>query len=131
MNPTQLKQIKTFNKRFLNKMLIHISGKKFGHFVILTHTGRKSGKVYRIPIIAEPFQDGFIVALTYGQNTDWFKNVMHSGSCVIRWKLHDYALVNPRLIDPKVGILAFPRLLRGMLRKLGPDGYLKLDIRNK
>jgi deazaflavin-dependent oxidoreductase (nitroreductase family) len=79
MNQTLLDRIRVINKHVTNKLLIHIAGKRFGHFAILGHTGRKSGKLYRIPIIAEPFQSGFVIALTYGKNVDWYKNVAAKG----------------------------------------------------
>jgi hypothetical protein len=41
------------NTKFTNKFMIHLAGKRFGHFVVLTHIVRTSGKVYRIPVIAE------------------------------------------------------------------------------
>jgi hypothetical protein len=66
MKQAMLDRIRVINKYATNKILIHISGKKFGHFAILSHVGRKSGKLYRIPIIAEPTKNGFVIALTYG-----------------------------------------------------------------
>ena len=64
-------RIRTINKYVTNKLLIRIAGKSSGHFVILSHEGRKSGKIYKIPIIAEPTDNGFVIALTYGKKTDW------------------------------------------------------------
>jgi len=49
-----LDKVRVFNKYVTNKILIHIAGRSFGHFAILTHEGRRSGKKYRIPVIAEP-----------------------------------------------------------------------------
>jgi len=128
MKQETLDRIRVFNKRITNKVLIHIAGKKFGHFAILSHTGRKSGVLYRIPIIAEPLSGGFVIALTYGRKVDWYENIIAKGSCSIRWKNKDYPLVNPRFIDPEVGVAAFPSLLQPVLRKKGIQYYLRLDI---
>ena len=54
-----LDRIRVLNKHVTNKLMIHIAGRKFGHFAILNHTGRKSGALYRIPIVAEPLERGF------------------------------------------------------------------------
>jgi len=86
MKQSFLDRIRVLNKHVTNKLLVHISGKKFGHFVILSHVGRKSGKFYRIPIIAEPIENGFVIALTYGKKVDWYENVMANGVCSIIWK---------------------------------------------
>ncbi len=128
MKQVTLDRIRFFNKRVTNKLLIHIAGRKFGHFAILSHTGRKSGVLYRIPIIAEPLNSGFVIALTYGKKVDWYENIIAKGSCSIRWKNKDYPLVNPRFTDPEVGVAAFPSLLRPVLRKKGIQYYLRLDI---
>jgi deazaflavin-dependent oxidoreductase (nitroreductase family) len=121
-------RVRVFNKHVTNKLLIHIAGKRFGHFAILSHTGRKSGKLYRIPIIAEPFQGGFVVALTYGKKVDWYANIKAKGSCSIQWKNKDYHLVDPAFIDKEVGLLAFPKLIRSGLRTAGIEDFLKLEV---
>ena len=128
MKQASLDRVRRFNKYVTNKILIHISGKKFGHFVVLSHVGRKSGKLYTIPIIAEPAKNGFVIALTYGRKVDWLENVLAKGGCSILWKNKDYSLVDPQFIDKEVGLLAFPALFRTGLRKMGIQYFLKLEI---
>jgi len=102
-----LGRIRVFNKHVTNKILIHIAGRTFGHFAVLTHEGRKSGKLYRIPIIAEPFEGGFVIAMTYGKKVAWYEKISAKGQCSLLWKHKDFTLVNPQLIDPKIGVTAF------------------------
>jgi len=128
MKQRTLDRIRVINKHITNKILIHISGKKFGHFAILSHVGRKSGKLYRIPIIAEPMNDGFVIALTYGKKVDWCKNVLAKGGCSLYWKNKEYALTNPEFIDSEIGVMAFPAMLRSVLRKKGIQYFLRLEI---
>jgi len=115
------------NKQVTNRLLIHIAGKKFGHFAVLEHLGLKSGRCYRIPVIAEPLADGFVIALTYGKKVNWYANILASGGCRLRWKERDYALFNPQLIEAEAGLRAFPAFLRFLLRRRGIQFYLKLD----
>lgn len=128
MKQSFLDRIRVLNKYVTNKLLVHISGKKFGHFVILSHVGRKSGKFYRIPIIAEPIENGFVIALTYGKKVDWYENVMANGVCSIIWKNKEFRLSNPEFIDKEIGVAAFPAILRSGLRKMGIQYYLRLEI---
>jgi len=128
MKQELLDRIRVLNKYFTNKLLIHISGKKFGHFVILSHIGRKSGRLYRIPVIAEPSENGFVIALTYGKKVDWYENVRANGGCSILWKKKEYRLVNPEFIDKEIGVAAFPPIIRSSLRKMGIQDYLRLEI---
>jgi deazaflavin-dependent oxidoreductase (nitroreductase family) len=123
-----LDKVRVFNKHVTNKILIHIAGRDFGHFAIPTHEGRKSGKKYRIPIIAEPLENGFVIALTYGKKVDWYENVMAKGGASLHWKHKDFALVNPRFIEPEVALAAFPRRLQPVLRRKGIEYFLMLDI---
>lgn len=115
------------NKRVTNKLLIHISGKDLGMFAILTHTGQKSGKLYQIPIIVVPVPNGFVIALTYGRKTDWYKNVTAKGGCSLKWKRHDYALTNPEFIDQAQGLQAFPAIFRLGLKSMRIQEYLHLS----
>jgi deazaflavin-dependent oxidoreductase (nitroreductase family) len=128
MKQVTLDRIRVLNKHVTNKVLIHIAGKRFGHFAILTHIGRKSGRRYRIPIIAEPVENGFVVALTYGKKVDWYANVKASGSCSLHWKNQDYDLIHPECIDPQSGLTAFPAVFRAGLRLAGVQYFLRLEI---
>lgn len=127
-NQATLDRVRVFNKHVTNKLLIHIAGKRFGHLAVLSHTGRKSGKLYRIPIIAEPVQGGFVIAMTYGKKVDWYANVMAQGGCSLHWKHQDYRLTHPELIDAEAGLLAFPQLLRKALRRAGIEYFLRLEV---
>ncbi|HOU13374.1 MAG TPA: nitroreductase family deazaflavin-dependent oxidoreductase [Anaerolineae bacterium] len=127
MKQALLDRIRVINKHVTNKLLIHIAGKRFGHFAILGHTGRKSGALYRIPIVAEPFQNGFVIALTYGKNVDWYKNVAAKGGCALRWKNQDFELIHPVFVDRETGLTAFPAIFRFGLRVMGIQDFLKLE----
>jgi deazaflavin-dependent oxidoreductase (nitroreductase family) len=94
----------------------------------LSHEGRKSGKLYRIPIIAEPVENGFVIALTYGKKVDWYENVKAKGGCSLFWEQKEYSFINPELIDKEVGVMAFPAVIRTGLRKMGIEYYLRPDV---
>ncbi len=128
MNQAALDRVRVINKHFTNKILIHISGRKFGHFAILHHIGRKSGRHYRIPIIAEPLDGAFVFALTYGKNVDWYKNVVANGGCSLQWKNKEFNLIHPELVDRDTALQAFPRIFQKALRKVGIQYYLKLEV---
>jgi len=127
MKQALLDRVRVFNKHVTNKILIHISGKNFGHFAILSHTGRRSGKRYQTPLIAEPIENGFVIALTYGKKVDWYANVKAKGSCSLYWKKKDYPLINPEFVDKDIGLLAFPVFIRSALKMAGIVYFLKLE----
>ena len=126
MKQALLDRIRVINKYVTNKLLYHIAGKDLGMFAVLSHTGRKSGKIYQIPIIVVPVQNGFVIALTYGKKTDWYKNVKAKGGCSLKWKRQEYTLTNPEFIDQEQALQAFPAVFRVGLRMMGIQYYLRL-----
>jgi hypothetical protein len=125
-----LDRVRIINKYFLNKILIHICGTRIGHFAILVHAGRKSGKLYRIPVISEPIENGFVFALTYGRKVDWYANVMAKGGCLLVWNRKEYHLIQPEMIDVENGLSAFPAIFRPILRMAKIQDFLKLSIQS-
>ncbi|GGM86972.1 hypothetical protein GCM10009721_09800 [Terrabacter tumescens] len=65
------------NKKYVNKVLVHLAG--HGWFVELEHVGRRSGRTYRVPIMAFDRGDAVTVALTYGSGVDWLANLRSAG----------------------------------------------------
>lgn len=53
---------------------------------VVRHVGRTTGRMFETPVQAVATDDGFVIALPYGRNTDWLKNVVAAGSAVI---VHD------------------------------------------
>ena len=129
MKQAILNQVRKLNKSFTNKIMIHICGKKIRLFVILSHIGRKSGKLYRIPIIAEQVDDGFVIALTYGKNVDWYYNVKAKGECSIFCRYKEYPLTTPIMLKKEKGLQSFPLFIRAALRVMRIEYFLKLDYK--
>ena len=97
-------------------------------FGILTHVGRRSGRVYRTPINVFLAANGFIIALTYGSQSEWVKNVLAAGSCELKTRGNKYHLSSPQVVrDPMRR--RFPISVRIVLRIVGADEYIELSIR--
>lgn len=47
---------------------------------VVVHQGRRSGKEYQTPVNVFAAPDGYVLALTYGADTDWVKNVLAAGA---------------------------------------------------
>ena len=63
---------------------------------VIHHVGRTSGRRYETPVVAVPIDDGYVVALPYGPNTDWLMNVLASGSARVAHDGGSSASTNPR-----------------------------------
>jgi deazaflavin-dependent oxidoreductase (nitroreductase family) len=52
--------------------------------------------VYQTPVNVFAAQDGYILALTYGPDTDWVKNVLAAGGCELRTRGRTIQMTAPR-----------------------------------
>jgi len=120
------KGVRSFNKRFLNRLTGRIARSSWGPFSIIYHIGRRSGKSYETPIIAIPTADGFVIALTYGPDVDWYRNVSSAGQCKMLWHRHESIIEKIEPLELKTAIPYFPLFERKVLRLIGTDHYVKM-----
>lgn len=70
-------------------------------FGVITHHGRRSGRIYRTPINLFRRGDAYLFLLTYGSDAQWVQNILAAGTCTLRTRGRDIVLVQPELIhDP-------------------------------
>jgi deazaflavin-dependent oxidoreductase (nitroreductase family) len=123
-----------FRKRWLAKINIAFTNRITSLFAgwlpgfgILTHLGRKSGRVYRTPINVFRASNGFIIALTYSSQSQWVKNVLATGGCELKTRGKEYQLSAPNVVrDPTRR--RFPIPVRVVLRIVGADECMELSI---
>ena len=122
-----------FRKRWLARFNIAITNRITGLFAgwlpgfgILTHVGRKSGKVNRTPLNVFRESGGFIIALTYSRQSEWVKNVLAAGGCELETVGKKYQLSSPKVVhDPSRQ--RFPIPVRLVLRLVGADEYMEVS----
>ena len=94
---------------------------------VIHHTGRKSGRRYRTPVVAFPTATGFVIPMTYGRDVDWACNLVKArGGELVRLGRR-FTLRNPRIVG---GSAAYPHLpvgVRSALRMADFPGYVLLD----
>ncbi|MBV9480085.1 MAG: nitroreductase family deazaflavin-dependent oxidoreductase [Acidobacteria bacterium] len=113
------------NIAFTNRITRLFAGWLLG-FGVLTHVGRKSGKVYRTPINVFRVPNGFIIALTYSSQSEWVKNVLTAGGCELKTVGKNYRLSSPKVVrDPSQRRFPFP--VRLVLMIVGANEYMELS----
>jgi deazaflavin-dependent oxidoreductase (nitroreductase family) len=133
--PTAAVLLLRFRKRWVAKFNIFFTNRITGLFAgwlpafgILTHVGRKSGKVYRIPINVFREHGSFLIALTYSSQSEWVKNVLAAGGAELKTRGRIYQLSSPSVVhDPSRR--KFPLPVRLVLWLVGADEYLELKPR--
>jgi deazaflavin-dependent oxidoreductase (nitroreductase family) len=93
-------------------------------FAILEHRGRRTGRRYATPIAVRRARDGFVIALAFGAQVDWYRNLVVAGGGSLRWQGRTYAIGAPETIDADVGIASFHPVQRAALRLGGIDAYI-------
>ena len=117
-----INRLRYFNKYVTNPLVKIFAGR--GVYAIVHHAGRRSGREYATPVLAMPVEDGFVIPLPYGENTDWCRNVIASGGCLLEWKGSKVNVVQPEIIAPELALHVFPKWLHRMLRHA--EAYLKV-----
>jgi len=116
----------TFNRLVTNRLTRRFAG-RVPPFAIVTHTGRRSGKQYRTPIMAFPVDAGFLVALTCVTDTGWVRNVRAGGTCTLIYRGRSTQLSRPQLLHRTPNELSLPRLVQVILRRSGISEFLQLS----
>ena len=118
--------VAAFNLAVTNRITSRFAAQLPG-FGILTHVGRKSGKVYRTPVNVFRAREGFLIALTYGRESEWVRNVIVAGGCRLETRGVQYQLFTPIIVhDPTRR--RFPNPVRIVLRLIGANDFMQLSM---
>ena len=118
--------VAAFNLAVTNRITSRFAARLPG-FGILTHVGRKSGRIYRTPVNVFRAPEGFLIALTYGRESEWVKNVLAAGRCELETRGVSYELSAPTIVhDPTRR--RFPIPVRIVLRLIGADDFMQRSI---
>jgi deazaflavin-dependent oxidoreductase (nitroreductase family) len=112
------------NRVVTNPIVRRVAGRLPG-FAIVTHTGRRSGRLYRTPV--NLFRDGdrYVIALMYGRDSDWARNVRAAGRCDVETRGEHIPLVAPETVhDPARALVPAP--VRPMLRAVNVSEFMVL-----
>jgi deazaflavin-dependent oxidoreductase (nitroreductase family) len=94
-----------FNKRVTNRVQ-GVWAPWLPPWAVIVHKGRKSGRVYRTPVVAARSGDRLRVVLWYGERADWVRNVLAAGEAEVVRAGRTLTLSRPQVVDasdPAVG----------------------------
>jgi deazaflavin-dependent oxidoreductase (nitroreductase family) len=116
-----------FNRDVTNRVTRPIAGRIPG-FAVVRHRGRSSGRLYRTPVNLFRRGPEAVIALTYGSNRDWVRNVIAAGGCEVEARGKVLRLEDPRILtDPHRSRVPAP--VRPILRVIGVTDFLVLTER--
>jgi deazaflavin-dependent oxidoreductase (nitroreductase family) len=119
---------RAINKRYLNPLMLKFAGRGTSPQAIIHHVGRKSGRSYTTPITVTPITHGFVVALPYGTDVDWCRNILAAGSGTLQWHGTTYTVIAPEIVNTESVISELPSLQRAIFRIMKVGSVLKLQL---
>ena len=113
--------------RLTRPVMLPLAGKHWNPiFAVVEHRGRKTGRVYRTPVAARRSGDGFIIALAFGAQVDWYRNLVAAGCGTIRWRGDGYSVTAPERVDAATVLTTFDPVQRLLLRVAGINGFVQV-----
>ena len=112
--------------RAMKPLAMKSAGRPGANASVIRHVGRTTGRPYETPVGAVATDDGFVIALPYGSNTDWLKNVLASGSATIVDEGNTFRVDQPAIVPTAVAAPLFPPEELRTLRLFGVDQCLRV-----
>jgi deazaflavin-dependent oxidoreductase (nitroreductase family) len=103
-------------KKTLNRLTARMARAGHGPFSVIRHVGRKSGRTYETPVILAGVPQGFVAELTYGDNVDWYRNIVAAGGCIVIHHGKHYVVTRIEPCSAEQGRSAYPTPFRQVLR---------------
>jgi deazaflavin-dependent oxidoreductase (nitroreductase family) len=97
-NAAVLRFARTFQRDVVNPRVLVDAGRAGSQFSVIRNTGRRSGREYDTPVEAVPFEGGFYVALVYGEQAQWVRNVRAANRAVIVHDGTEHPIVDVRVV---------------------------------
>lgn len=121
--------------KMLNPVVATLAGRR--HFPMaaqIHHVGRRSGKLYVTSVGARVHNGIVLIPLTFGNRSDWVRNVYAAGECAVRVNGADYHAVAPQFIATVqvAGLLRsmFGPVERLVFKFLGIQQFMRLQVTN-
>jgi deazaflavin-dependent oxidoreductase (nitroreductase family) len=87
--------------RLTRPLALRSAGKRGSNTSVVRHVGRRSGRTFDTPVVAVEHSESFLIALPYGDRTDWMKNTLAKGTATVITDGHAYEVDRPEVIPMK------------------------------
>ena len=116
------------NRYLVNPLARRLAG-KVPPFILIEHRGRTSGKSYRTPVWGFfEDDDAIVIALTYGPDIDWLKNLRAAGGGEVVARGGAHHVATPIVQTGIDRTTAIPAMIRPVLRLMRVDQFARLPL---
>jgi len=116
--------VRRFNRALGNPYQMKTAGTPGAYASVIRHVGRTTGRSYATPVVPFPTEDGFVIVLPYGPDTDWVRNVVASGSATIVHDGNAFRVDRPELVPASAATPYLPIKERRSLRRFAVEQCL-------
>ncbi len=110
-------------KNTLNRVTSRLARSGYGPFSLVRHVGRKTGRTYETPVILVEVPEGFIAELTYGEDVNWYRNIVAAGGCVVVHHRREYRVDQIEPCSAERGRSSYPPPFRQILKATGRSDF--------
>jgi deazaflavin-dependent oxidoreductase (nitroreductase family) len=119
--------LRVFNKYVLNPLMKQVAGRRHWYAAVIEHTGRRSGKRYSTPIVANPVVGGLLVPLPYGTRVDWLRNVLAADRATITDHGKVSEVCDPEVVDAATALPLLEPGWRRIYRRQRVQAFLRVS----
>jgi deazaflavin-dependent oxidoreductase (nitroreductase family) len=118
--------------KMLNPIIGKLAGRRHVPMAQLEHIGRRTGKAYATSVGARLASGVVLIPLTFGNQSDWARNVYAAGGCSVQINGAAYHLVHPQFLDvadaePATRV-SFHAVERLVFKVLGIKQFMRLEL---
>jgi deazaflavin-dependent oxidoreductase (nitroreductase family) len=124
--PPAVNAMRRFNRSVTNPRQLQTAGEPGAYASVIRHVGRRTGAPYQTPVVATPSNGDFLIALPYGTESDWLRNVIASRSATIVHEGSEYRVGQPEILPTATVADQLPAGEVRSLRLFGVDYVLRL-----
>ena len=118
--------VRLFNKYIFNHITLWLAKSGKGPYSVVIHKGRRSGRIYKTPILASYIEDDIYVPLPYGDHVDWLRNVLAYDGCKLFRKGEEITALDPVVLEAETALSALPKGRRELFERFDVEKFLRL-----
>ncbi|MCX2928960.1 nitroreductase/quinone reductase family protein [Mycobacterium sp. CVI_P3] len=120
--------IRVSNKYLLNPVMLRLAGSRYWYASVVHHVGRRSGKEYATPVVADRVGDHFLIPLPYGTQVDWLRNILAAKRARITSKGRPYEVTSPAIVAATEALPLLSEDRRRTFERTGIAHFLRMSI---
>ena len=101
--------IRASNKHLLNPLMLRLAGRRYWYASVIEHTGRRSGRSYRTPIVV-----------------DWVRNILNAKRATVIHKGRTYQVRAPEIIAATQALPLLPPARRRTFERVSIEHFLRV-----